>query len=123
MNGFLYWMDRAIENFEQVWSILIKVENGAEKEIDRLALNKHVELLKNNYPDFLYGKKVETIESIKRRYMKGINLIRACCIAKILDTIKEGELIIYCGLEIKLECGIIKTNNIKGKRLLKLKKE
>lgn len=110
----MYWMNRAIENFDQVWSILIKIDNRATKEIERLAFKEHIRLLKNNYPDFLYGKRIESIESIKRRYMKGLNLLRAITITKIIKTIKEGESIIYCGIEIKLEDREIKTYKIKG---------
>ena len=72
----------------------------ADDIIFNLAYKEHFKLLQNNYPDFLYGKRVATIKDLERRFNRGISLIRAAGTARILDTIQEGETLIYCGVEI-----------------------
>ena len=110
------WLDRAVDNFDQVWPILNKMNPVSDDLIFDLAFKEHFRLLQNNYPGFLYGKRVATIKDLERRFNRGFSLIRAAGTAKILDTIQEGETLIYCGVEItKKDDSIIS----KGKRSTK----
>lgn len=99
MPSFMYWMDRAVARFDEIWSIMAMRDMATvEHMTDEMAFKKHVQLLKKNWPDALYGKRVKTREAIKQDYMKGFNLFHAVAIAKILGTIKEGQTIRYMNI-------------------------
>ena len=107
-HGVMYWMDRAVEKYDEVWPILMKIDmSKASEHADKMAQRKHFELLKANRNPL---KRVPTISSLSRGYMKGLNWIAAIGVTKILDTIKEGETIIYGGLEFsRVEGDVITT--------------
>lgn len=109
------WLDRAIENFDQVWPILNKMAPISDDIIFNLAYKEHFKLLQNNYPDFLYGKRVATIKELENHFNRGISLIRAAGTAKILDTIQESETIFYCGVEITRNAGSIVSKELRRK--------
>jgi len=116
MNGSFtgsQYLDRAVENFDQVWPILNKMIPIPDDLLFDLAFKEHWRLLQNNYPGFLYGKRVATIKDLEHKHARGVSLIRTAGIAKILDTIQEGETIIYCGVEITKKDGSILS---KGER-------
>jgi hypothetical protein len=99
MPSFMYWTDQAIKRFDEIWPILgMRDMTAVEDMVDKMAFNKHVELLKKNWPDALYGRRVKTHVAIKRDYMQGFNIFHAAAIAKILGTIKEGETIRYMNI-------------------------
>jgi len=106
-------LDRAIENFDQVWPILNKMSPVSDDLIFDLAYKEHFRLLQNNYPDFLYGKRVATIKTLENHFNRGISLIRAADTAKILDTIQEGETWVYCGVEITKKDGTIISKELR----------
>lgn len=92
MPSFMYWMDRAIQRFDEIWSIMAMRDMATVEDMtDKIAFKKHVELLKKNWPDALYGKRVKTRQAIKNDYIRAFNLFHAAAIAKILGTIKEGQ--------------------------------
>lgn len=110
MKGNMYWMDRAVENFDEVWPILMKMDFSKSSEYaDKMARRKHFELLKAN-KNLL--KRVPTISSLSRGYMTGLNWIAAIGVTKILDTVKEGETVIYGGLEFSRVEGDVITNTL-----------
>jgi len=99
MPSFMYWMDKAVERVDEIWPILAMRDMTTVEELTgEMAFKKHVELLKKNWPDAIYGKRVKTIQAIKNDYMKGFNLFHAAAIAKILGTIKEGQTIHYMNI-------------------------
>jgi len=93
------WLDRAVENFDQVMPILDKMTPIPEDLLFDLAFKEHWRLLQNNKLWYM-GKRVTTIKELERKHGRGTSLIRAAGTAKILDTIQEGETLIYCGVEI-----------------------
>jgi len=93
------WLDRAVENFDQVMPILDKMTPIPEDLLFDLAFKEHWRLLQNNKLWYM-GKRVTTIKELERKHGRGISLIRAAGTARILDTIQEGETLIYCGVEI-----------------------
>ena len=107
----MYWMDRAVENFDEVWPILMKMDfSKASEHSDKMARRKHFELLKAN-KNIL--KRVPTISSLSRGFMKGLNWVAAIGVTKILDTIEEGETIIYGGLEFTRMEGKVLTKEVR----------
>ena len=108
MPSAMYWMDRAVENFDKVWPLLMRIDmSKASEHADKMAQRKHFELLKAN-KNLL--KRVPTPSSLSKGYMTGLNWIAAIGVTKILDTIKEGETIIYGGLEFSIVEGEVITN-------------
>ena len=106
MPSFMYWMDQAVKHFDEIWPILgMRDMTTVENMTDEMAFKKHVELLKKNWPDALYGKRVKTREAIKDEYMRGFNLFHAAAIAKILGTIKEGQTIRYMNITFQKKKG------------------
>jgi len=111
----IQWLDRAVENFDQVMPILDKMPPISDDLIFDLAYKEHFRLLQNNYPGFLYGKRVATIKTLENHFNRGISLIRAAGTAKILDTLQEGETRVYCGVEITKKEGSIISKGERSK--------
>ena len=108
MPSFMYWLDRAIQQPERIMEIMMMRDMKPVEDIaDKIAFEKHVELLKKNWPDALYGKRVKTIGALKQDYMKGFNVFHAAAIAKILGTIKEGQTRCYMGITFEKRKGKI----------------
>jgi len=112
--SFMHYLDLALEKwFDKVWEALRKRDlKKIEEQAFKIAFNEHVELLKNNMPDALYGKRVKSIEELKREHMKGLNLLHAAALAKIFETIKEGEEHYYLNLKITKRNGEIHIENV-----------
>jgi len=112
--SFMHYLDLALEKwFDKVWEALGKRDlKKIEEQAFKIAFNEHVELLKNNMPDALYGKRVKSIEELKREHMKGLNLLHAAALAKIFETIKEGEEHYYLNLKITKRNGEIHIENV-----------
>jgi len=113
--GFMYYLDLAIKKwFQEVWQAMNMIDYEPIKEIAfKYAFNKHVELLKKNMPDALYGERVESLDLIQQRYMKGMNLLIASALAKVFETIKEGEEVEFANLRIRMIEGEIKIEKMR----------
>ena len=112
--SYMHYLDLAIKKwFPKVWEALGKRDlRSIEETAFKMAFNRHVELLKSNMPGALYGQQVRSIEDLKRKYMGGLNLFHAAALAKIFETIKEGEEHYYLNLKITKENGEIKIENV-----------
>jgi len=96
-------LQKAIDNFEEVWPILQKVDfEPSRKYWEKWAYKKHFRLLQKNKSLF---NRVQTIQSLVDEKMKAQSLIFAAGIAKILGDIKEGETHHYANLKITKEKG------------------
>jgi len=108
--GYMYYLDLALNKwFNKVWEALEKRDlEVIEKTASELAYEKHIELLKDNMP----CRRVKSIEELKREVMQGLNLLHAVALARIFETIKEGEEHYYLNLKITKENGEIKIENV-----------
>jgi len=100
-------IQQAIDNFDTVEPILAKIDfEPARKFWRKWAIKKHIELLKKN-KEWMYGKRVATINELVDEKMKAQSMIFACGITKILSDIKEGETHRYVNLKISKKNGKI----------------
>jgi len=100
------WRDKVFEALEK------RDLKTVEETAFRMAFNKHVELLKGNMPGALYGKRVRSIDDLKHEFMQGLNLLHAASLAKIFETIEEGEKHYYLNLKITKQNGEIHIEKI-----------
>jgi len=112
--SFMHYLDLAVKKwFDKVLEALGKRDlESVEETAFKMAYNKHVELLKGNMPDALYGKRVKSIKELQDEYMQGLNLFHAAALAKIFENIKEGEERCFLNLKITKENGEIKIENV-----------
>jgi len=110
----MYYMDLAIRKWhKKVMEALGKRDlKTIKNQVFKMAFNKHIELLKQNYPQAFYGKRVKTIKELQQEYMQGLNLLHAIALAKIFETIKEGEEHYYLNLKITKKQGKINIENV-----------
>lgn len=110
----MHYLDLAIGKwYDKVLEALGKRDMKVVEEVAfKMAFNKHVELLKDNMPDALYGRRVKSIDELKREFMQGLNLLHAAALAKIFETIKEGEEHYYLNLKIVKRNGEIRIENV-----------
>lgn len=91
-------LELAIENFDQVEPILMKIDFDPAREYwHNWAIRQHIRLLKKNKSLF---NRVPTIKSLLNDKMRGQSLLFAMGIAKILGDIQEGETHHYVNLKI-----------------------
>jgi len=81
-----------------------------EEEVFLWAFNKHAKLLKRNYATPL--KRVKAIKDLQREYMQGLNLLHAAALAKIFETLREGEECYYLNLKITKQNGEIRIEDV-----------
>ena len=103
-------IDRALENFDVIWPILTRLDMTAnERMAEETAIREHVEMLKQNMPDALYGKRVPSIESLRRKHIRAHNLLATIAVSNIVDSLQEGETRIIKNLAISKIDGEIKV--------------
>lgn len=91
-------LQKAIDNFDQVEPILMKIDfEPARKHWEKWAVKEHIRLLKNNKSLF---NRVTTMKMLVSEKMKGQSLLFACGIQKILEKLKDGETRYYVNLKI-----------------------
>ena len=98
-------LQNAIDNFEAVEPILMKVDfEPARKQWEKWATKEHFHLLQKNKSLF---DRVPTMKSFVDEKMRGQSLVFAMGIAQIIREIKEGQTMYYVNLKITKREGTI----------------
>ncbi len=106
-------IDRVLERFDEIEPILQMVDYSKAREIAfKMAFDRHVELLKANWPGAIYGVRVKPIRELEREYMQTLNLIYAIDICEILDSIQEGEEHYYLNLRFTKRDGRVHVEDV-----------
>ena len=112
--GFMHYLDLALGKWYRkvMEALAMRDIETIRKHAFKMAFNEHTRLLKRNMPDALYGRRVKTVEELEREYMQGLNLLHAASLAKIFETIREGEVQYYLNLKITKQNGEVKIENV-----------